>query len=77
MMTQEISCLLNNEGSRTDVSLGGNILLLCLQNPGTEKMLSNRYPEDHSLRLLNESGDCIKLLKQPSSPNWGKVFSNG
>lgn len=43
MMTQGKSCLLNNEASRTDVSLGGNIQLLCLQNPGTEKMLSNRY----------------------------------
>lgn len=56
MMTQGKSCLLNNEASRTDVSLGGNIQLLCLQNPGTEKTLSNRYRDDHLVWLLKERG---------------------
>lgn len=44
--TRKILLAFNNEASRTDVSLGGNIQLLCLQNPGTEKVLSNRYHDD-------------------------------
>ena len=54
MMTQGKSCLLNNEASRTDVSLGGNIQLLCLQNPGPEKTLSNHYHDDGSVRMQKE-----------------------
>lgn len=56
MMTQGKSCLLNNEASRTDVSLGGNIQLLSLQNPRIEKMLSNRYHDDLWVWLLRERG---------------------
>lgn len=56
MMTQGKSSLLNNEASRTDVSLGGNIQLLSLQNPWIEKMLSNRYHDDRWVWLLREEG---------------------
>lgn len=55
MMTQGKSCLLNNEAFRTDVSLGGNIQLLWLHNPGTGKMLSNRYHDDHLIWMLNSA----------------------
>lgn len=57
-MTQGKSRLLNNEASRTDGSLGGNIQLLSLQNPGMEKMLSNRYHDDRWVQLLRERGWC-------------------
>lgn len=75
MMTQGKSCLLNNEASRTDVSLGGNIQLLCLQNPGTEKMLSNGYHDDRSVWLLKERAR-IRHVRQHSSPGWQEVFFN-
>lgn len=54
MMTQGKSCLPNNEASRTDVSLGGNIQLLCLQDPGEGKVLSNRYHDPCYVSLLKD-----------------------
>ncbi|KAF3825742.1 hypothetical protein GH733_006569 [Mirounga leonina] len=42
------------------------------QNPGMEKMLSNRYHDDRSVWLLEERA-CIRTVRQPSGPGWQEV----